>query len=243
MLARLFAGLVGMAWSMVFLGCSPQAGTTATGRENEATPANSRLEPRVVEFGPGLRIDYRVPQVEIDSEVVLRKGALELFAYSRAPVPKEHESILRTEVKCDRIFQALGLIGLRPGRPMRYDMATKTVELPTGDPVEILVRYEANGKTKEHSACDWMIDNAKNAPMARTHWLFTGSRGGENGSFAANEEGTLVTVVDFPTSLLGLPASHSESDSQLWLTANTDAIPPLGTKVTLILRPASQPSS
>jgi hypothetical protein len=243
MLARLFVSLVGMGWSMVFLGCSPKAGTTATSRESEAMPAKSRPEARVVEFGPGLRIDYRVPQVEIDSEVVLRKGALELFAYSRAPVPKEHESILRTDVKCDRIFQALGLIGLRPGRPMRYDMATKTVELPTGDPVKVLVRYEADGKKKELSACEWMMDNAKKAPMAQTHWLFTGSRREENGSLATNEEGTLVTVVDFPTSLLGLPASHSESDSQLWLTANTDAIPPLGTKVTLILRPASQPNS
>jgi hypothetical protein len=243
MLVRLFVILTGIGSCMALVGCSPQAGSTATSRKSETMPATSRPEARVVEFGPGLRIDYRVPQVEIDSEVVLRKGALELFAYSRAPVPKEHESILRTEVKCDRIYQALGLIGLRPGRPMRYDMATKTVELPTGDPVEVLVRCEANGKTKEHSVCEWMMDNAKNAPMARTPWLFTGSRREENGSFAANEEGTLVTVVDFPTSLLGLPASHSESDSQLWLTANTDAIPPLGTKVTLILRPASQPNS
>lgn len=191
-----------------------------------------------MEFAPGLRIDYRVPQVEVDSEIVLRKGALELFAYSRAQVPKDHETILRTDVPCERIYQALGLIGLTPGRPMRYDIETKTVQLPTGDPVEVIVRYAMDGKTREHSACDWMMDDAKKAPMARTHWLFTGSQRQEDGGFAANVEGTLVTVVDFPSSLLGLPASHSDSDSQLWLTANTDAIPPVGTKVTMILRPA-----
>lgn len=196
----------------------------------------SRPAGKVVEFGPGLRIDYRVPQVEIDSEVVLRKGALELFAYSRAQVPKEHETILRAEVSCERVYQALGLIGLTPGRPTRYDEATKSVQLPTGDPVDVLVKYEIEGKPREHSACEWMLDAAKKTPMNRTHWLFTGSRREEDGSFAANIEGTLVTVVDFPSSLLGLPASHSDSDSQLWLLANTEAIPPVGTKVKLILR-------
>lgn len=224
-IAVLFGGLVAI------VGCAPRPDAKVS--EARSTPTG-----KVVDYGPGLKIDYRVPQVEIDSEVVLRKGALELFAYSRAQVPKEHESILRTNVSCERIYQALGLIGLTPGRPMRYDEKTKMVELPSGDPVDVFVRYEIDGKMREHSACDWMLDAAKKAPMAPTHWLFTGSRREEDGTFAANIEGTLVTVVDFPTSLLGLPASHSESDSQLWLLANTDAIPPVGASVTLILRRA-----
>jgi hypothetical protein len=196
----------------------------------------------VVDYGPGLRIDFRVPQVEVDCEIVLRQGALELFAYSRAQVPKEHETILRTNVQCDRVYEALGLIGLVPGRPMRYDMKTKTVELPSGDRVAVIVRYEQGGQAREHSACEWMLDAATKKPMAQTHWLFTGSRREEGGRLAANVEGTLVTVVDFPTSLLGLPASHSESDSQLWLMANTEVLPPIGTPVTLLLRPAAKAS-
>jgi hypothetical protein len=31
---------------------------------------------------------------------------------------------------------------------------------------------------------------------------------------------------------------HSSSDDKLWLAANTEAIPPIGTPVTLILRSA-----
>jgi len=33
---------------------------------------------------------------------------------------------------------------------------------------------------------------------------------------------------------------HSDSDSSLWLAANSDAIPAIGTPVTLILRPVEK---
>ncbi|HKQ46505.1 MAG TPA: YdjY domain-containing protein [Phycisphaerae bacterium] len=233
---------IATVWMVSAFGCTSRPGRSVVDVPGDRTAPATQPAGRVVDFGPGLRIDYRVPQVEVDSEVVLRQGALELFAYSRAQVPKEHETILRTEVPCERIYQALHLIGLVAGRPMRYDMETKTVELPTGDPVEVLVRYDQEGRTREHSACDWMMNASTKKPMARTHWLFTGSRREEDGQFAANIEGTLVTVVDFPSSLLSLPASHSESDSQLWLLAHTDSIPPQGTRVILVLRPAAQSS-
>lgn len=237
MLSRVSAAFVLTSLASLIVHCGPRPQAVPTSRPSP-TPAA-----KIVDFVPGIRIDYRAPQVEVDSEIVLRKGALELFAYCRAQVPKEHETILRTEASCERVYQALGLIGLTPGRPMRYDVETKKVELPEGDPVDVIVRYEVEGKTREHSACDWMLDASTKKPMTRTHWLFTGSRREVDGQFAANIEGTLVTVVDFPTSLLGLPASHSESDTQLWLMANTEAIPPIGTPVTLLLRPAARTST
>ncbi len=201
----------------------------------EAQPAG----PRVVDFGPGLRIDYRAPRVEVDCEVILREGELELFCYGRAPVPKDHESILRTEVPAEAIYQALGLIGLTPGHTAKFFVETQTLRMPEGDPVDVFVRYEEEGRIVEKSACEWMLDAQLKRPMAKTHWLFTGSERMEDGAFAANYEGTIVTVVDFPSSLLSLPTSHSDSDAELWLRANTPAVPPLGTKVTMILRPVN----
>ncbi|MBN2562859.1 MAG: hypothetical protein JXQ75_18205 [Phycisphaerae bacterium] len=199
------------------------------------------MGPRVVDFVPGIRIDYRRPQIEIDAEIILRQGELELFAYSRAPTPKEHETILLLNVAPEAIYQALGLIGLTPGSPMRYVPDTQTIQPPSGDPVDVFVRHVWKGKTVECSACDWMLDLKENKPMKRMHWLFTGSRRLENGAFQANIDGTVVTVVDFASSLLALPGSHSSANAQLWLGANTEAIPPIGTKVTLILRPADTP--
>lgn len=218
-------------------GCAAPGDATNAARD-EGTPAKQASRPRVVDFAPGLRIDYRVPQVEVDCEVILRDGDLELFAYAKASVPKEHESILRTHVPPQKVYQALGLIGLTPGQTLKYLIETKTVRPASGDSVDVLVRYEKNGETVEESACGWMLDAAAKAPMKPTHWLFTGSEKMDDGVFAADYEGTLVTVVDFPSSLLSLPTSHSESDDQLWLKANTKAIPPVGTSVTLVLRSA-----
>ncbi|MFQ5501191.1 MAG: YdjY domain-containing protein [Phycisphaerae bacterium] len=199
-------------------------------------------QPRIVDFQPGIRIDYRIPQVEIEAEVILRTGQLELFAYSKAPTPKEHETILLLKSRPKSIYQALGLIGLIPGQPMAYDWNTQETRQPTGDPVDVRVRYKDKGSVTEVSACDWMFDLARQQPMRPTHWLFTGSRPWEDGRFAADVEGTTVTVVNFDTALLTLPSLHSDSDADLWLAANTEAIPPIGARVTLILRPA-QPAN
>ncbi len=221
-------------------------------RVNDSTPQDdkgtsqsgmSRPEAAVIEYQPGLRIDYRRPQVEVEGEVILRSGELELFAYAKAPVPKEHESILLLRVRPEHIHQALGLIGLTPGNPVSFDWETKTITPASGDAVDVLVRYDHDGETTEHSACNWMYDQERDAPMRHTHWLFTGSRRDEQRRFAADVEGTVVTVVNFDTALLSLPEPKSDSDAALWLRAHTGAIPEKGTSVTLILRPATAPTS
>ena len=219
-------------------GCAAphQVQNTVPASQPSSVSASQPAGPQVVDFVPGVRIDYRVPQVEVEAWVILRQGPLELFAYSKAPVPKEHESILLMQASPESIYQALGLIGLTPGQPMRYFPETRSFRKPTGDPVDVLVRYESSGKTVEVSACDWMMDVNTRKPMARTHWLFTGSDGLKEGTFYANVEGTVVTVVDFDSAVLGLPDLHTSSDPELWLEANTVAIPPVGTKVMLILR-------
>ena len=215
--------------------------STGPAEVHPAAPTTKPAGLRIVEFAPGLRIDYRIPQVEIDAEVILRRGELELFAYSRAPTPKEHETILLLNLSPEAIYCALGLIGLTPGRPPRWLPETQTIQPATGDPVDVFVRHESDGRTVEVSACDWMLDLVKCRPVKQTHWLFTGSRRLDDGTFFANVEGTVVAVVDFDSALLALPRSYSSSNDQLWLGANTEVIPPAGTKVTLILRPAVNP--
>lgn len=234
---KLSTAFVAIILLCISTSCTRTTSTTATKSSSEK-PATTQPtdKPRIVEYQPGIRIDFDKKQVELSAKVILRKAELELFAYSRAPTPKEHETILITEARPLYVYQALGLIGLTPGHPMSYDADTGKTISPTGDAVDVLVRYEDGVNIKEHSACDWMWDMSKKLPMTRQHWLFTGSRKIEGDRFGADFEGTLVTVVNFDTALLSLPELHSDSNSELWLTANTDAIPPVGTPVTLILR-------
>src|SRR5262249_47527761 len=79
---------------------------------------------KVVRFADGVTIDWGRRQVEIDSQVVLREGVLELLACSRGT--KEHESILQVRAQPLNVYQALGMLGLPDGQPPRFDEATKT---------------------------------------------------------------------------------------------------------------------
>ena len=205
-------------------------------RRDRRADTRSESKPRSVEYNPGITLNFEKLQVEIDSQVILRRGELELLAWSRAPVPKEHETILVVDARPSDVFAALGLIGLTPGTPPRFDVETGTPRPATGDRVDVLVRYRKGRRDVEHSICDWAIDKSREKPLVRRPWVFCGSHLTDNGTFAADVEGTLVTVVDFPTSLLSLAESHSESNADLWLVANREAIPEEGTPVKLILR-------
>lgn len=179
-------------------------------------------------------------QVELDCEVILRDAELELLVYARAPTPKEHETILMTQVRPERIYEALGLLGIKPGHPTLYDWETQKITPPEGDAVDVFVRYEKDGTAVEHSICDWVLNLRTREPMAHSPWLFTGGERDDRGRYAADIEGTVVTVVDFPSAVLSVPASHSSSDEQLWAAANTPAIPEQGTKVVVVFRPVKR---
>jgi len=188
-------------------------------------------------FQPGVWVDWSARQVEVAGEVVLRSGPLELFACS--PHTKEHESIVRVLARPLHVYQAMGLIGLEPGHAPYYDERLGRTVPATGERLELLVQWSTGGKTRIAPIEQWMLNTQRNQPMGSGDWVFAGSSFSEDGEFLADLEGTVVTVVDFYGALIGLAGSHSSANEALWLAANTSQIPPVGTKVRLIIRPAS----
>jgi hypothetical protein len=184
----------------------------------------------------GIRIDWQKQIVELDATICLRQGALELFACS--PHTKEHESIVVIHARPLHIFEALGLIGLTPGAPPSYDPATDRSTPARGDKVRIEVATSDAGQERVFGIHEWMRSSKDGQPMAPRDWVFAGSRKLENGHFAADSEGTLICVVDFDTALIALPESHTSDDAELWLEANTERIPPRGTKCVVRISPA-----
>ena len=81
-------------------------------------------------YAPGVRIDWTRGVIELDARVVLREGLLELFACS--PRTREHESIFVVPAQPRRIYEALGLIGMEPGSPVRYDPERDKSDLELG---------------------------------------------------------------------------------------------------------------
>ncbi len=220
---------------------SPNVDTPVTSMmpvEEEKSDSDAAISSsgNAVAYKPGITLNYEALQVEVDAKVILRQGELELLLWAESPTPKGHETILATKAKPSDIYEALGLMGLMPGSPPWFDYEKAVAHAAKGDQVEVRVRFQRDGQPIEHNICDWVTNKARKAPMERRNWVFCGSRREENGRFAADFEGTAITVVDFPSSLLSLAESHSESNAELWLVANAKRIPEIDTPVTVILR-------
>ena len=69
-------------------------------------------------------------------------------------------------------------------------------------------------------------------------WIFAGSRMMDNGVYAADQTGYIVSVVNFDLTLIDIPKLASSANETLEWETNTDLMPPAGTKVTMVISPA-----
>jgi hypothetical protein len=131
----------------------------------------------------------------------------------------------------------------------QFQQAGKTTVVPppyiaaTGTPVKLTLQYEMKGKLVTVPWTQWVRDgNTKKNPEA--DFVFAGSLFFNNPlapngppRFAASDEGAIVCVCDVPTALLALPYWSPKGQNDRFYEPNTPAIPPVGTKVMLILEP------
>lgn len=189
--------------------------------------------PRLQSFSPGIWIDWKEKAVELDARVVLQRGLLELLACS--PNTKEHESVLVVSGRPRDIHHALGLIGLSPGSPARYDETAEKWLAPTGQQLHLEMRYEDEAKTRSVPAVAWLKSPKKGKPPIRVDWVFAGSTTFADGRFGGDVEGTVVAVVDFESAVIAVAGLHTADNESLWLEANPETVPPVGTSCRLVI--------
>lgn len=183
-----------------------------------------------------LWMDRKNRRVVLIAEVCLTEGALEYFACLKDS--KEHESVLTVDVEAKKVHIGLLAVGAKVGHPVRFDPMYVAA---AGSEIEVTVSYrDQRGKIHTARAQDWVLDTTTEKVM--THpWVFAGStfwqdeRTGKR-HYAA-EAGDLICVSNFSTAMLDLPIRSSESNNALMFQANREKIPPLGTPVTLVLKP------
>jgi hypothetical protein len=201
------------------------------------------LNPEKTIFGElsGAEGKKKVVRVGLACEVCLREGALEVFLCKKGT--KEHESIVRVDADAKFIHLALKTAGAEPGTPTQF-LDPKTEEPKwkpaTGSRVNVIVHYTMGGKTFTHPAQDWIWDIKKKAVMPH-HWIFAGSviiKDPDNGrEFYGANSGDIISISNFPYSLLEIPVEISKDDAQLSYEVKTDRVPPLLSKVWVILEP------
>lgn len=188
-------------------------------------------------LGPHLWFDPTTEpkRLIIEARVVFREGPLEHLLCLKGT--KEHEAIMATAAAPKQIHAGLLLTGAEVGHPVRF---RPKFEPPSGSPIAITVQWKRNGETVEADARSWIKDDKAGKELT-LDWVFAGSTIYEDPitkkKVYAAEEGDLITVANFGSSILDLPIASSADNVNLFYIANTEKIPPSGTEVRLILAP------
>jgi hypothetical protein len=200
----------------------PQAPAPAS---RPATPATQPGE-----FQPGVRIDWAARCVRVQARVLDSTGPLEFFACGGG---KEHESILLLEARATHIFQALGLIGLTPGKPATWDESGR-VQPAQGDLVDLRIEWTHEGRGRNAHWTDWVLDAEYMRRPLPLPLVFAGSLVRPDGQLACEISGAALALVNMPDALLAPTRSRSDRSADLWALPDRRAIPPPETSVTLV---------
>lgn len=204
---------------------------------------------------PGVEIKFKERYVDVASTVCLAEGALELIACTKDT--KEHESIIMIEAVPKHVHTALLLVGAKPGSPaMRKAIdkeATRWMDLPpSGGPVDVsLVVPDKEGKMVERPIRDFLIKNdnestgqvadGKEERFPTNTFLFAGSilhgEGEGPRQYIADSSGNVISLATFGDELLCLSGVHDDANGHLMWKVDSTHLPPVGTKITLRLRP------
>lgn len=205
--------------------------------EPPAVADDFRPAPSWSAMGKDLWYDKTNKRLVIRATVALREGSLEHLLCRRHS--KEHEAVLATEAEPKLIKAGLLLAGVEEGKPVQFD---PKFAAPTGGKVKIELEWTENGKTKTALAKEWVKD-VRDKPLS-LDWVFAGSSFYTDPitkkEYFGADDGDLITVANFPTAILDLPIASSESDANRGFMANTEKVPPQGTKVTMYLSSASK---
>jgi hypothetical protein len=185
-------------------------------------------------------------RVGFTAEVCLREGPLEVFLCKQGT--KEHEAVLRADFDARKIHELLLLAGANPGTPTQF-VDPKTEEprfkAATGTAVKVFVTYRMDGKIHTRPAQEWVWNRAKKQTLEAPHWVFAGSQllkdpdRPQAPPFYAANSGEVIALSNFVYSMLEVPMEIGKDDAQLNYEAKTDRIPPLFSRVWVVLEPAA----
>lgn len=219
--------------AICLLGCVSSRGQEA---KTEGTPAlgDPKGLTRVTK-DYDIWIDEKRKAVVVDGEICLREGQLEMFACPKGS--KEHESVVAVNAKPRFVHAALLAVGAKAGTPVKFDPKYAPA---TGQIVDIWVLWkDEKGQNQKIKAQEW-VKQVKTDKAMPYNFVFAGSgfwKDDDGKEYYYADGGDFICVSNFATAMLDLPVESSQDNTGLLFVANTEKIPPKGTKVRLVLMP------
>ena len=233
----------GIFCCIAFLGCIANTeepstqGSAPTGAKKEEPTAKG--ETKKVQVGKNITLEIQGEQrrIRVNAEVCLREGLLEQLLTRKRT--KEHEAILAADIDARELHVALTLAGAEPGKVVQF---RPKLVAPSGTTIKVFLEYEEKGKTIRVPAQQW-IRNIKTKKDFDSDWVFAGSvlipnpEDVQKKPFYGANDGDVIAIVNFETSLLDVPFLNTKDNDDLVYQAHTERIPALKTPVTIILEP------
>ena len=200
----------------------------------------------LLESAPGKDGKMKPVRLLFAAEVCLSKGPLEVFCTKNGT--KEHEAIVRINFDAKFLHAGLLAVGAKQGKPVQWvDPKTEKPDYKPahGQVIDVTVHYTLKGKTFTHAAQEWIKDS-KGKGVMKHEWVFAGSRFYKNPERPTDPEyymannGEVISISNFADAMLDLPVEVTSSNDDLFFQCNEEKIPPLLSKVWVILTPKAE---
>lgn len=177
--------------------------STSTATESPADTANQTMPSSVMTTSAAtgqtnkfdhITVDVAARQVRVQCQALHVTAPLE-FLCVRNGGP-EHEALLRTAARPSDIHLGLLMLGLQPGKPFFYSEPAKRWFAPSGPPLRLTLEFEKDGRQIRATANRFMRDIQTHQPMPDLPWIFVGSQIMDDGTYAANLAGYVVSTVN-----------------------------------------------
>jgi hypothetical protein len=211
-----------MALLLGMFSCSALAAPPAT------RPAEGKL--------PHLAVNLARHQVRVECEAINAEEKLEFLLCATGT--KEYESVLRSRARPSHLHFALLMLGLMPGQPVKFNAADNAWIPPTGPALKLSCEFVRDGKT---IVIPRMMRSVKEkTAMPDVQWVFVGAPTLDDGEYAADVTGFLITLVNFEHTVIDIPQLKSSKNESLEWEINPEAMPKRNTRVWLIIEPAEE---
>ena len=205
-------------------------------------PPIKRLENGLLDIG-GVIVNRETRQVDIPAKVNMIRGILEYFAV--ASRGKLHESVLEILTEPSHIHLALILAGFEPSEYAPYDQnLRKKPLLKRGSLLKLYVTWVPKALNRKQwlPASSWLYNRATEDAPPPVPFIFKGSEFWKDNRYAADLDRSVVGLIDDPSAVLIplIDTGNPYKGDLLGYEVYTSAIPPKGTNVRLVIKPASK---
>ena len=180
-------------------------------------------------------VDPIEKQVIIRGTICLQEGLLEMFACP--PKTKEHESIVSVHGKAWNVHACLVAIGVEPGHPTSW---VGKYQPASGPVINIEAWWSEDGKLIKRNVKE-MIRNTDTGKPMQTDFVFGGSEFFHDPHAKKDiyyaDSGEMINVANSSYAMIDIAvASSSDAEKGLLFEALKEKIPPVNTKVYLVLK-------